>query len=278
MKRILITGGSGFLGSRAAQTLAGFGVVWAPARAELDFTNADSARRAFASFAPTHLLHCGAVSSMKRCESDPATTARVNCEGPAILARLCAAHGARLLLCSTDQIYEGTAVSGSPHREHQSPCPRSVYGMQKLQAEQSCAFLHGDTVILRLSWMYDAPGRHAGDLAAVLRQAALCGKAAAFSASDLRGVTCVDDVAQLLPAALELPAGVWNFGSPNNGAVSMLGLARAGLEALGADPCLAVPQNGVSLDLRMDASRTAAAGICFADTVSRLRQAMRESV
>lgn len=278
MKRILITGGSGFLGSRLAEALAGENTVWAPSRRELDFTSAASVAAAFASFHPTHLVHCGAVSDVGMCEKQPQQSRIVNVDGPALLARASAENGARMIFCSSDQVYwDGHTCPGRPWREDDGCCPGTQYGRQKLEAERLCAQLCPDTVSLRLSWMYDAmarPGQH-GDLVQTLHQMAMSGESRGFACRDLRGVTWAEDVAAHFAAALELPAGVWNFGSPNTGEISALDLARTGLAALGADVNLAVPLDLPPRELRMDPSRTAAAGICFGETALRLEECLR---
>lgn len=278
MKRILITGGSGFLGSRIAEVLAGENTVWAPTRSELDFTSADSVAAAFASFHPTHLVHCGAVSDVGMCEKQPEQSRIVNVDGPALLARACAENGARMIFCSSDQVYwDGHTCPGRPWREDDDCHPGTRYGCQKLEAEQLCAQLCPDTVSLRLSWMYDAmarAGQH-GDLVQTLRQMAMSGESRGFACRDLRGVTWAQDVASHLAAALELPAGVWNFGSPNTEGISALELARMGLAVLGADVNLAMPLDYPPRELRMDMSRAAAAGICFGETPLRLEECLR---
>lgn len=278
MKRILITGGTGFLGSRISEALAGENIVWAPPRSELDFTSANSISAAFSSFHPTHLVHCGAVSDVGQCEKEPQYSHIVNVDGPAMLARACAENNARMIFCSSDQVYwDGHSVPPRPWCETDPCTPGTHYGRQKLEAERLCAQLCPDTVSLRLSWMYDTEaraGQHS-DLIQTLRQMAMSGQARGFALHDLRGVTWAADVAAHFTAALELPAGVWNFGSPNTQGLSALELARIGLSALGADVHLAQPLDLPPRELRMDPDRTAAAGICFGETALRLEECLR---
>jgi GDP-L-fucose synthase len=62
-KRILLTGGGGFLGSHLKQTLAqaGAGQLWAPRRAEFDLTRAADIERLFEAVKPQILIHGAAV-------------------------------------------------------------------------------------------------------------------------------------------------------------------------------------------------------------------------
>ena len=280
MKRILITGGNGFLGSRIVGALAEENTVWAPSHSELDFTSSSSVGTAFSLFHPTHLVHCGAVSNVGVCEKHPAQSRVVNVDGTALLAQACAENGTRMIFCSSDQVYwDGHTCPGRPWNENDDCTPGTQYGRQKLEAEHLCAQLCPNTVSLRLSWMYDITahaGQH-GDLVQTLRQMAATGEKRNFSCCDLRGVTWVQDVAAYFSAALELPAGVWNFGSPNTKGLSALELARIGLDALQADMDLAMPLKLPPRELRMDLSRTAAAGIHFEETALRLKSCLTHS-
>lgn len=243
MERLLITGGSGFLGRRAAEYLASYYEVEAPARGQLDFTDESSVRAFFSSRRPHFVLHCGALSDVGQCERAPGLSYRVNVLGPLLLARACAAQEAKLVFCSSDQVYWGPegAPEGGPWHESAVCRPRTVYGRHKLLAEQVCMAAAPGTVCLRLSWMYDVsarPGEH-GDFARSLLAAAHSGEPWALPARDMRCITDVWAVVENLPSALALPGGAWNFGSPNPGGESTLQLARRALEALGAPPGLA---------------------------------------
>ena len=135
----------------------------------------------------------------------------------------CRASGAKLIFCSSDQVYFDNVRTAFPvpRRESEKLYPSGVYGRQKLEAEKRCAAACPDTVSLRLSWMYDTgkpgPEKH-GNLVTTLRgllddpdpDARL-----AFPVHDRRSLTDVWDVAVNMEAALDLTPGVYNFGSPN---------------------------------------------------------------
>jgi GDP-L-fucose synthase len=61
-KRILVTGGAGFLGSRVVKRLRaiGCGTIAAPRRAEFDLTRADAVERLFEIFRPEVVVHAAA--------------------------------------------------------------------------------------------------------------------------------------------------------------------------------------------------------------------------
>ena len=124
--------------------------------------------------------------------------------------------GAKCLLCSSDQVYAGSAVRG-PHREAEAVRPGNLYGREKLAAEERCMEANPDSVSLRLSWMYDArtlnPGEHSDFLRTLLAKLRTS-ETLRYPANDMRGITDVNQVAEKLEAAFDLEGGVSNFGAP----------------------------------------------------------------
>ena len=281
MERLLITGANGFLGSRAAACFSGLSgwQVLAVGRREMDLTDPAAVERVFREFGPTRVLHTAAVSDVGACAADPAGSERINVEGARLVARACGNAGARLVFCSSDQVYLGRPgrEGGGPYKEEEPCAPTQPYGQQKLAAESLCAALAPGAVCLRLTWLYDArpyPCRR-GDLAQTLRRLAGQKEPMEFSAADRRGVTDVWELLANLPTAFTLPGGVWNWGSPNEAGLSACQLARRGLAALGADPALARPKDLPPRELRMDPAKARAAGVRFADAADALARALQ---
>ena len=96
---------------------------------------------------------------------------------------------------------------------------------------------------------------------------------------DHRGITDADRVVQNLPAALELPAGVYNFGSENDrdtfhtlqSVFSDLGLEDA-LNRLSPNLTAFADR---PRDIRMDGTLAASHGICFPSTRAGLVHALK---
>lgn len=149
--RILITGGSGFVGrplvrrlSRAHDVLVYDALRFGRER----FTATELARirlvqgdicdraalgRVVGDFAPDVILHLAALHFIPDCERDPYAAVTVNVAGTANLLAVAPA-GCRFVLASSGAVYQPDAT---PHREDVSnlePC--DVYGLSKLQAEQ----------------------------------------------------------------------------------------------------------------------------------------------
>lgn len=280
--RILITGAGGFLGRRAAAHFRALGwQVITPTHAEMDITDAAEVRRRMLQVKPQAVLHCAAVSDTGTCRSDPQGTARINVQGAENVAFACRMLGAKAVFCSSDQVYAGSILPG-PHREEELLMPSHAYAQQKLRAERLWLGHCPDGVCLRLSWMYDAmpqPAEHGSFMTALLAALRDESLPLRLPVHDRRGITDVNAVVDALPAALALAGGVYNFGAP--GGEDTFHTLQNVLQTLGLADALARLQPdeqafaAAPRDIRMDPTRTAAAGIVFENTQQGLCRALR---
>lgn len=271
--KLMITGGTGFLGRRTAAYLQGQGFqVSVPAHRELDITEEESLRNWFRKNRPAVVIHTAAVSDTGLCQREPEWSERINVNGCVYLAKACREFGSKLILCSSDQVYSGSILPG-PHRETEAVNPNNIYGNQKLRAEQQCLEIFPDTVCLRLSWMYSRqsfPGEHGHFLTTLKAALEDTAKPLTWPVHDRRGITDVDAVVQNLPAAWNLPGGVYNFGSEND--TDTFHTVQFALETLGMEGARnrlqpnreAFAEN--PRDISMDISRIRSAGIEFPTT------------
>lgn len=69
--RILVTGGSGQLGTDVAQAAAAKGwQVWAPDHTELDITHPAQVESAIGDYRPDWVVHCAAYTAVDRAETE----------------------------------------------------------------------------------------------------------------------------------------------------------------------------------------------------------------
>lgn len=157
MKKILITGAGGFVGSRILQQWQGKYELCALPKGF--FCTADEAltRAQVEALHPDVILHTAALSDTSYCAQHPAEAYRANVELPVWLARAAQQTKAKLVAFSSDQVYAGTKQQG-PLSEALDLHPANIYGQYKLKAEQRVLELCPDSVHLRASWMYDLPG------------------------------------------------------------------------------------------------------------------------
>lgn len=308
--RILITGSSGFVGSRLADYYKEKYEVWAPAHGELDFTEEKAVLEAVGRFHPEVVIHCGAISDVAACSRNPELSFAVNVKGTQYLARACRQVGARFVFSSSDQVYfdrsleraalperadraacressdrearqdraEELADFLKPHRETEKPAPMPIYGQHKLMAEQLALKEQPDSVILRLTWMYGPltqeerkKGRR--NLLSMLEEALRTNQPAVFSPADYRGVTDVAEVVVNMEAAWKLPAGVYNYGS--TGKLSMYETVRQAMAAIGREALVVRGEGNALRNIAMDTAKLEAAGIRFSMTEQRMEACLR---
>lgn len=283
--KLLITGGTGFLGRRSAAYLQAQGFqVLTPSHGELDITDGKSLQSWFREHRPEAVIHTAAISDTGLCQKEPRWSETVNVEGPGNLAKACRESGSKLVLCSSDQVYSGSVLTG-PHREEKPVSPNNVYGNQKLQAEQKCLQILPDAVCLRLSWMYATdifPGEHGHFLTTLKAALADEAKPLTWPVYDRRGITDVNWVVKNLPAALSLPGGVYNFGSEND--ANTYETVKHLLTRLGITGALArlTPNEAAFAeqprDISMETAKIREAGIPFPTTAEGLFSALKKEV
>ncbi len=275
-KRMLVTGASGFLGSRILWFYRDRYEVCVPSHGEMDITDRESVERVFDRIRPHLVIHCAAVSDVGACERAPEDSWRVNVDGSRNIAQMSALYRAKCVAASSDQVYFGSSGT-QPHREDEELHPGNVYGREKLRAEEECLDVNPDCVLLRLSWMYDLrvtrEGEH-GDFFRILAAQLKNPGNLEYPVHDRRGITDVNEVVRSLEQALALKGGVYNFGSPNDRNTyetvlelfRFLGLDTARLRE-NAERYASAPRN-----LSMDQGKIRECGINFSPTLQALQE------
>lgn len=274
MKRVLITGGSGFLGARILQQGLGDAELCSLPRGFLAAAGEAEVTETIQKLQPAAIVHAAALSDTGYCAQHPEEAHRANVELPVWVAKAACASGAKLLAFSSDQVYAGITQPG-PLPETLPLQPTNVYGRCKLEMEQRVLELCPDAVLLRASWMYDLPGYGLpirGNLPLNLLRAAQRGESVRFSVRDFRGITYVRQAVALLEAALTLPGGIYNFGSEN--AENMVLTARQFAETLGI--MVDIQEADWARNLAMDCSKLQAHGIVFDTTQAGLTRCLRD--
>jgi len=179
---VVLTGAGGVLGWGLARRWPGSGLAppvllgrrapafWGPVRHEAMELGlgprdrgscADWARR----LRPALWIHAASLSRWEACERDPLRAFTWNVEALRGLLEVARETGTRVLLVSTDQVFDGR---GREYLEGADPCPVHVYGATKARAED-LALAAGQAVV-RLPLLLGpsvAPGRRGADAAVV---------------------------------------------------------------------------------------------------------------
>jgi dTDP-4-dehydrorhamnose reductase len=159
--RLLITGGSGLLGSKVAEKaiLDGYKVYSGfnqhKARAgipvKLDICEKEVTNKVFTELKPEIVVHSAAITNVDKCEEDKELAWKVNAEGTKRIAELSREHGAFLIYVSTDYVFSGKEGT---YRETDETKPINYYGATKLEGEKTVAAITAEWCIARPSVIY----------------------------------------------------------------------------------------------------------------------------
>ena len=281
MKKILITGSSGFLGSRLAYYLKEKYELLLPSHAELNVSREEAVRAYMEEHRHDVVIHCAALSNTWYCEQHREESHKVNVQGTVRIAKACKFTGAKLVFMSSDQVYNATPLPGLL-KEEDVLQPVNIYGQHKLECEQRAQWNNPDSVGLRLTWMYDLPDSHMklnSNILVNLQKALNDGNTINAATHEYRGVTYVWDVVRNIEKAISLPGGIYNFGSGNTLNSYELHLKAADLMGLKEPEEWILPDNERFHDeprnLTMDCSLIEEHGIQFCDSVEGIQEAIQ---
>lgn len=161
-ERVLITGGSGFIGSHLMEAFQrrGFKVFNADLEGQppVDIRRFRVLADLFERVKPDLVLHLAALSSIPLCERFPKRTYETNVVGTLNVARLASKMGVRVIYASSSAVY-GDRVS-FPTSEDCPTDPVNHYGVSKLAGEKILRNLLPDNlVILRIFNVYGPRSR-----------------------------------------------------------------------------------------------------------------------
>jgi dTDP-4-dehydrorhamnose reductase len=166
---VLLTGATGHLGSYVRRELIRLGwpaIGWTKSpiltdvglRLErVDLTQRKLVVEACRALSPSHIIHAAALANALTCAREPEQAFKINAQSTQLLAELAKAAKARLLLVSTDLVFNGEQGN---YQERDPVSPLSVYGRSKVGAEEA-ALSVPRAVVVRLSLLFgpDLDGR-----------------------------------------------------------------------------------------------------------------------
>ena len=134
MRKILVLGATGQIGSALKKDLIGWEKVEFLNRNELDFKKIEAIEAKIKKFQPDFIINAAAYTNVDGAEDFREDAFQVNSFAVDKLSKLANAYGVVLVHFSTDYVFDGQ--KNSPYLETDSPNPLSVYGESKLEGEK----------------------------------------------------------------------------------------------------------------------------------------------
>ena len=217
---ILVTGATGFVGNKIMQMCKN--VIACPSLRE---ASEDAIKRIVEESGVDTIIHTAAISDIGVCQANPEASYIANVQIPVYLAKV--SKNIKLICFSSDQVYSGVDEEG-PYSEEMVK-PNNIYAEHKLEMEQRVLDIASDAVMLRAEWMYDYYLKKSNYFMNILNAT----DSVSFSSCQYRGITYVKEVAENMEKVIQLPGGIYNFGSETT--KSMYEITKEFLSVIGKD-------------------------------------------
>ena len=157
MKRILLIGSNGQVGSELQQSLPRLGDLTALNRQDLDLSDSVLLSKMIEEINPEVIVNAAAYTAVDKAETETELAFTINAIAPKIMAESAAKLGAKLLHISTDYVFDGQ--KNTPYTEADPTNPLGCYGQSKLAGESYICQSCDRHIILRTAWVYGVYGK-----------------------------------------------------------------------------------------------------------------------
>ncbi len=282
--KILLTGGNGFFSSRFSDYYKNMYDILSLGRKELDITDATAIDQCVADFKPDIIIHAGAVAVTDFCENNPNVAYEINVNSSVNIGKAAKKYGAKLVFISTEQIFNGNSNAGA-FKEEDVATPNTVYGKNKLEAENLLKDVLDELWIVRFTWMFGLPERNKQMSNGILWETItklMNQEKIIASKREFRGMTYVYDMIENFSKLFDCPYGVYHMGAENNCSryevvefiMRELGLDDKKINTiLEEDTIKYIDKNR---DVRLDCKKSQDYGMVWSDTLGGIKKCIRE--
>ncbi len=214
---VAVTGAGGRLGRALVAELAARDVpMIAWSRPDYDLDDPAAAATLVARDRPALVIHAAAWTDVDGCARQPELAHRRNAQAVAELARECAKSGARFVLVSTNEVFDGERTDGTGYREDDPVAPANPYGASKLAGEvaasQAFAGSAAGLWIVRTAWLYGPPGNDFPTKILAAADRLPAGEPLRVVADEIGSPTFAPDLAAaILDLAIVAPGGTYHL-------------------------------------------------------------------
>lgn len=217
-KRVLVTGANGLLGKKVLEVfrresdyeiIATSSEKSADVSVQLDITNKENVREAFAQLHPEIVINTAAYTNVDKAEEEREIAYLVNATGVSNLGEASRIHGSKIVHISTDYVFDG--VKGN-YTEDSRPEPINYYGKTKLAGENLLKAQTDNYAIVRTQILYGYAHNVKKNFALWVIENLSSGKPIKVVTDQIGNPTLADELAYALLKVCEKDvAGVYHF-------------------------------------------------------------------
>lgn len=220
MKKLLVTGASGFLGWNLCQLAKQDWKVYGTYLAHkvdipgvillrVELVNFLALKTLFDQINPTAVIHTAAQSKPNFCQEHPDLSHAINVTASLNIARLCGDRNIPCVFTSTDLVFDGL---NPPYQETDPVSPISYYGEQKVLAEQGMLAEYPKTAICRMPLMFGVASPVASSFLQPFLKTLQEGKKLSLFVDEFRTPVSTVTASKGLLLALEKVEGILHLG------------------------------------------------------------------
>ena len=218
MKTILVTGANGYIASYVRKENHHKFNWITMTRKDADLSKPEEIEAFLKDKQFDICFHTAANATTAVCEENPELAHKINVESTQKIIEACKKIQARLIFCSTEQVFNGKENHG-PFNEEESVSAVTVYGKNKIECEDLIHEQLDDYLILRFSWMmglsFDkvkaSPSIIKNVMNALLHQTPTL-----FTCNERRCMTYAKKLAQQFEKITTLDTGTYHVASKND--------------------------------------------------------------
>ncbi|MBC1237691.1 NAD(P)-dependent oxidoreductase [Nostoc sp. 2RC] len=274
MKRLLITGASGFLGWHLCQLAKQEWEIYGTCLShsieipgvkifKVNLTDFPELQQIFKTIKPAAVIHTAAHSQPNFCQIHPEESHTINVTASCNIAGLCADNSIPCAFTSTDLVFDGL---NPPYHETDSVCPVNIYGEQKAIAEAGMLERYPMTAVCRMPLMFGGKTPTAKSFIQPFIQTLKDGKELNLFIDEFRTPVSGKTAAKGLLLALEKVNGIIHLGGKERLSRYDFGLLLAEVFQLSTSGIKACRQQDVKMaaprptDVSLDSSQAFALG------------------
>lgn len=217
-KTILVTGANGYIASLVyAYQKENFNFI-RMTRKDADFQNPEDVKSFISKQDFDICFHTAANATTKFCDENPQLAHKINVESTQAIIDICKEKNAKLIFCSTEQVFNGKENHG-PFQEDEIPNSVTVYGQNKIECENLIQEQLSNFVILRFSWMMGLSYEGVKASPSILKNvmnALITQKPTLFTVNEKRCMTYAKHLAKQFDQIVNLDSGIYHCASDND--------------------------------------------------------------